>query len=376
MKFKQRMLAALFIMILVPMIMTPVYLAVSATLGGGYIQRKYRVNILQLNEFGRSLILYVLLVTLVILVITAGILGVLLYRSIVTPILYLTNATKAIRDGNIDFELTPEGNVEEIRDLFDNFEQMRVRLNEANEEKVEFDRQNRELISNISHDLRTPLTAVRGYCEGIMDGVADTPEKMDRYVRTIYNKTNEMDRLINELSFYSKITTNRIPYVFDKVSARDFFDDAAAEIGEDVRSKGVAFTYENDVPGDVTVIADVKQITRVLQNIVGNSLKYMDKPEKRILLRIDRLGDELQVSVADNGIGISAKDMPYIFDRFYRADSSRHSETGGSGIGLSIVKKIIEDHGGRVWVSSRLGEGTTIGFALREYDAAAVGQEL
>ena len=376
MKFKQRMLAALFIMILVPMIMTPVYLAVSATLGGGYIQRKYRVNILQLNEFGRSLILYVLLVTLVILVITAGILGVLLYRSIVTPILYLTNATKAIRDGNMDFELTPEGNVEEIRDLFDNFEQMRVRLNEANEEKVEFDRQNRELISNISHDLRTPLTAVRGYCEGIMDGVADTPEKMDRYVRTIYNKTNEMDRLINELSFYSKITTNRIPYVFDKVSARDFFDDAAAEIGEDVRSKGVAFTYENDVPGDVTVIADVKQITRVLQNIVGNSLKYMDKPEKRILLRIDRLGDELQVSVADNGIGISAKDMPYIFDRFYRADSSRHSETGGSGIGLSIVKKIIEDHGGRVWVSSRLGEGTTIGFALREYDAAAVGQEL
>ena len=375
MKFKQRMLAALFIMILVPMIMTPVYLAVSAALGGGYIQRKYGVNILHLNEFGRSLILYVLLVTLLILVITAGILGVLLYRSIVTPILYLTNATKAIRDGNMDFELTPEGNVEEIRDLFDNFEQMRVRLNEANEEKVEFDRQNRELISNISHDLRTPLTAVRGYCEGIMDGVADTPEKMERYVRTIYNKTNEMDRLINELSFYSKITTNRIPYVFDRVSVRGFFDDAAAEIGEEVRSKGVAFTYENEVPGDVTVIADVKQITRVLQNIVGNSMKYMDKPEKRILLRIDRLGDEVQVSVTDNGIGISAKDMPYIFDRFYRADSSRHSETGGSGIGLSIVKKIIEDHGGRVWVSSRLGEGTVIGFALREFDAAAMGRE-
>jgi len=208
-----------------------------------------------------------------------------------------------------------------------------------------------------------------------MDGVADTPEKMERYVRTIYNKTNEMDRLINELSFYSKITTNRIPYVFDRVSVRGFFDDAAAEIGEEVRSKGVAFTYENEVPGDVTVIADVKQITRVLQNIVGNSMKYMDKPEKRILLRIDRLGDEVQVSVTDNGIGISAKDMPYIFDRFYRADSSRHSETGGSGIGLSIVKKIIEDHGGRVWVSSRLGEGTVIGFALREFDAAAMGRE-
>ena len=231
----------------------------------------------------------------------------------------------------------------------------------------EVDRQNRELISNISHDLKTPITAVKGYVEGIMDGVADTPEKMDRYIRTIYNKSIEMDGLINELTFYSKINTNRIPYTFSKVNVREFFGDASEDLLVELAAKNVAFSYENDVAPDVLVIADVEQIRRVLNNIIGNSVKYMDKDIKTIHMKVRDAGDEIETSIRDNGKGISAKDIGNIFDRFYRADSSRNSGTGGSGIGLSIVKKIMEDHGGRVWAESHEGEGTTMYFSLRKY---------
>ena len=371
MKLKRKLFTAFFIIILVPVILTAVLSLGTAVIRPEMLRTNYGIDIRHLTGPNRALILNTLLLLIVILVITAVILSIWLYRSINSPLTALTNATKSIRDGNLDFELKSESDVEEIRDLTESFEQMRIRLKQANEVKVEFDRQNRELISNISHDLRTPLTAVRGYCEGIMDGVADNPEKMERYIRTIYNKTNEMDRLINELSFYSKITTNRIPYAFDQVSVRGFFDDAVAEVSDDMHSKGVTFTYENDVPPSVTVIADPEQLTRVLHNIFSNAVKYTDKEEKRIHLRVTQLGEEVQVAVSDNGKGIAAKDLPNVFDRFYRTDSSRNSQEGGSGIGLSIVKKIVEDHGGRVWVSSKEGEGTTMAFALRIYAGEA-----
>jgi signal transduction histidine kinase len=200
-----------------------------------------------------------------------------------------------------------------------------------------------------------------------MDGVADTPEKMDRYIRTIYNKANEMDRLINELTFYSKINTNRIPYNFNKVNVREYFDDAAEELEYDLTAKNVEFEYQNAVAPEVMVIADVEQMRRVINNIVGNSVKYMDKEEKKISLHIRDAGDEIEVSITDNGKGIPSKDIGNIFNRFYRADTSRNSGQGGSGIGLSIVKKIMEDHGGRVWAESKEGEGTTMTFSLRKY---------
>ena len=368
MKLKRKLFTAFFIIILVPVVLTIVFLIGTVFLQADVLRTKYGIDVRHMDASNRSIMINIMFSMIVILVITAVILSVWLYRSINSPLMSLTRATKEIRDGNLEFELTPEGDVEEIRELFESFEQMRIRLKQANEVKVEFDRQNRELISNISHDLRTPLSAVRGYCEGIMDGVADSPEKMDRYIRTIYNKTNEMDLLINELSFYSRITTNRIPYAFDKVDVRVFFDDAADEIRDDMRSKGIAFSYENDVEPGVIIIADAEQLTRVLHNIINNSVKYMDKEEKKIHLRVTLCGDEIQVSLTDNGKGIAAKDLANIFDRFYRTDSSRHSEAGGSGIGLSIVKKIVEDHGGRVWVSSKEGEGTTMSFAVRKWE--------
>ena len=302
----------------------------------------------------------------VILISVALVVGLWVYRSIAVPLVKLKKATQNIKEGNLDFVLDVEGK-DEFSELCQDFEEMRRSLKESTEEKSLIEKENRELISNISHDLKTPITAVKGYVEGIMDGVADTPEKMDRYVRTIYNKTNEMDHLINELTFYSKIDTNRIPYTFSKLNVEDYFEDCSEEVGLELETRGIELVYANYVEKDVMVIADGEQIRRVIHNIISNAIKYMDKPKGIIQIRIKDVGDFIQIEIEDNGKGIGPKDLPYIFDRFYRTDVSRNSSKGGSGIGLSIVKKILEDHGGKVWATSRLGIGTIMYFVLRKY---------
>ena len=314
-----------------------------------------------------------ILTATIILVFTALSVGLWIYRSIAVPLVKLKKATKNIKEGNLDFVLEVEGN-DEFSQLCQDFEEMRKRLKESTEEKILMDKENKELISNISHDLKTPITAVKGYVEGIMDGVADTPEKMDRYVRTIYNKTNEMDHLINELTFYSKIDTNRIPYTFSKLNVEDYFLDCAEELGLEMETRGIELVYANYVEKGVQVIADGEQIRRVIHNIVSNAIKYMEKPRGIIQLRVKDVGDFIQVEIEDNGKGIAAKDLPYIFDRFYRTDVSRNSSKGGSGIGLSIVKKIMEDHGGKVWATSRLGIGTNMYFVLRKYQEVPMNE--
>ncbi|MGN8887166.1 sensor histidine kinase [Blautia sp. HCP28S3_G10] len=309
--------------------------------------------------------------TLIILIFTSVSVGLWIYRSVATPLVKLRRATQNIKEGNLDFVMEAEG-TDEFAELCRDFEEMRRRLKESAEEKVLMDKENKELISNISHDLKTPITAVKGYVEGIMDGVADTPEKMNRYVRTIYNKTNEMDHLINELTFYSKIDTNRIPYTFSKLNVEDYFSDCAEEIGLELETRGIQLYYANYVEKDVLVIADGEQIRRVIHNIISNAIKYMDKPKGVIQIRVKDVGDFVQIEIEDNGKGIAAKDITYIFDRFYRTDVSRNSSKGGSGIGLSIVRKILEDHGGKVWATSREGIGTIMYFVLRKYQEVPI----
>ena len=306
-----------------------------------------------------------------ILILTACALTYWVYRSVMQPLQKMQLAAKNIKEGNLDFEIRPVAD-DEMGRLAQDLEEMRVRLRDNVEEKLRYDKESKELISNISHDLKTPVTAIKGYAEGIMDGVADTPEKMQKYVRTIYNKADEMNTLINELTFYSKIDTNRIPYNFNTLSVNDYFEDCAEDLSLELEAKNVEFDYFNYVEKDVKVIADAEQIKRVIHNIVNNSLKYMDKPRAKINLRVKDVGDFVQVELEDNGKGIAAKDLPNIFDRFYRSDASRNSSKGGSGIGLSIVKKIIEEHGGKIWATSREETGTTMYFVLRKYQEVPI----
>ena len=315
----------------------------------------------------------VLAAVALILIFTAFILVFWIYHTVMGPLRKVQKAAQSIKEGNLDFEMKWKTD-DELGRLCQDFEEMRKRLKANAEEKLSFDNENKELISNISHDLKTPVTAIKGYAEGIIDGVADTPEKMDKYVRTIYNKASEMDTLINELTLYSKIDTNRIPYNFKIISVNDYFNDCSEELSIELESRNVEFGYFNYVEEDVKVIADAEQIKRVINNIINNSLKYMDKQKGKINLRVKDVGDFVQIELEDNGRGIATKDLTNIFERFYRTDASRNSSKGGSGIGLSIVKKIIEEHGGKIWATSREGTGTTMYFVLRKYQEVPINE--
>ena len=314
----------------------------------------------------RKLILDMFLAIALILVFTSIMLTQWIHKGVFEPVNQLNIAMKKIKGGNFDYRLQTESKGE-IGELYRNYEDMRLRLKESAEEKIHQEKQNRELISNISHDLKTPITAIKGYVEGIMDGVADTPEKMDKYIKTVYNKANDMDRLINELTIYSKIDNNRIPYHFHRINVAEYFGDCVEEVGLDLDSRHIRLNYSNIVSPDTKIIADPEQMRRVINNIISNSVKYMDKKQGVIDIRILDEVDSIRVEIEDNGKGISPKDLPKVFERFYRTDASRNSSQGGSGIGLSIVKKIIEDHGGYIWATSKEGEGTCMHFVLRKY---------
>ncbi len=314
----------------------------------------------------RKLLVDMFVAIFLILIFTGLMLTRWIHKGVFDPVNELNVAMRRIKEGNFDYVLQTDVKGE-IGDLYRNYEDMRLRLKENAEENRESEKQNRELVSNISHDLKTPITAIKGYVEGIMDGVADTPEKIDKYIKTIYNKANDMERLINELTYYSGIDNNRIPYNFHRINVSDYFGDCIEEVGLDLEQKNIQLNYSNLAGSDTVVIADPEQMKKVINNIISNSVKYMDKPHGIIDIRILDEADSIRIEIEDNGKGIVQKDLPKIFERFYRTDASRNSAQGGSGIGLSIVKKIIEDHGGYIWATSRDGEGTCMHFVLRKY---------
>ena len=385
MKLRTKLVISFVTMITIPTILTTAFIFGIARYQIGVIEHTYGITGEEYKDFAKSIrvlgdmpeiqqfIISACIAVVLILAFTAMIMMVWIYGSIISPIHKLQEAAQNVEEGNLNFEIKPEKD-DEMGRLMQAFEKMRIRLRDNAEEKLKSDRESKELISNISHDLKTPITAIKGYVEGIMDGVADTPEKMDRYIKTIYNKANEMDLLINELTFYSKIDTNRIPYNFTTISAKQYFGDCAEDLFMELEAKGVQFRYRNYLETDSKVIVDPEQLRRVISNIVGNSVKYMDKSDPSITMDLKDVGDFVQIELGDNGKGIAAKDLPNIFDRFYRTDASRNSSKGGSGIGLSIVKKIVEEHGGKIWATSEEGVGTTMYFVIRKYQEVPMNE--
>ena len=382
MKIRSKLFLGFFLIIGVPMIllgasvitftsyhMDELYALQVETATAEEIAQAVKLYALDVRQYISNLMILISLVVPVIVIC----LVLWIYHSIVTPIHMLQVATQNIKNGNLDFEVEVH-NKDEIGELCEDFEEMRIRLKDNAEEKLRSEQQSKELISNISHDLKTPITAIKGYVEGLIDGVADTPEKQNKYLQTVYSKAIDMDHLINELSFYSKIDTNKIPYTFSRLNVVGYFEDCAEDLSRELEDEHIGFSYQNYVDDSVQMIADAEQIKRVINNIVGNSKKYSDKADTKIHMTIKDVGDFVQVEIEDNGKGIAAKDLPYIFDRFYRTDASRNSSKGGSGIGLSIVKKIMEDHGGKIWVTSKEGIGTVMYLVLIKYQEVPVNE--
>lgn len=290
-----------------------------------------------------------------------------LYKSIVKPIGELKLAAERMKNGDLDFSVESEAE-DEIGELFTTFEEMRVRMKEQIEVGMQYERESKELMSNISHDLKTPITAIKGYVEGVLDGVADTPEKQEKYFRTIYSKANDMEKMIEELFLYSKLDSNSETYSFARVNLNDYFEDCIEEISVDLEERNIDLGFFNYADKDVLIIADPEKLKRVITNIINNSAKYIGDKKGIINIRIHEEAEFVQVEIEDNGKGIAKKEIPRIFERLYRTDASRNSAQGGSGLGLSIAKKIVEEHGGRIWATSKENIGTCICFVLRKYE--------
>ena len=366
-KLKTKMMILFLAIILVPLTC-----GIVVFFGYGYYENIDVIHELNKNEImigamiNRRLMKYLVIAMVVILIITSAIITAWLNRDIYRPLKELSVAMQHISVGDFDYHMNG-GREDEIGILYDNYEQMRLQLKESEEEKEQNEKKSKELVSNISHDLKTPITSIKGYVEGIMDGVADTPEKIDKYIKTIYNKANDMDKLINELTTYSGIDSNKIPYHFHILNVSDYFSHCVEEVGLDLESKNIHLNFTNLVSPDTCVVADPEQLKKVINNIISNSVKYMGHDNGVIDIRILDESESVKIEIEDDGKGIASKDIGNIFERFYRTDSSRNSLQGGSGIGLSIVKKIIEDHGGYVWATSKEGEGTCMHFVLRKY---------
>lgn len=371
MSLKKRLIVTFLLLLIFPMVMTGILIFISREL-------------LDEGNFGvlpegmvHLTILQAVITMILVLTLTGLVLIIWLYRSIIRPLNLLTMATNKIKDGDLDFTLPTEPeSTDELEQLCEDFEDMRIQLKKQIDTRLQYEKDTIELISNISHDLKTPLTAIKGYTEGILDGVADTPEKQKKYLKTIYTKASDMTVLVDELSFFSKIDSNIVPYNFRIFCADDFFNDCVEEMSLDTEVKNVTLDYISKLRKGQRIIADLEQLRRVMNNLIGNSVKYMDKDSGSIVILAEDYDDYVRISVQDNGSGIDEKDIPYIFDRFYRADSSRNSKKGGSGLGLAITKKIIEDHNGKIDVRSTPGKGTCISFTLLKEESPNASLEL
>jgi histidine kinase len=310
-------------------------------------------------KFTRTFFPLLLAMLILILIFTNGLLTYYVSKSIIKPINSLKDAAEKIGQGQLDDPLVVKGK-DEISQLTHSFEEMRKQLKSSTEMQKQYEINRKELIAHISHDLKTPITAIKGYVEGIRDGVANTADKQERYLQTIYQKSVDLDHLIDELFLYSKLDLKKLPFHFIILNLKSYLVDFVEELSFELEKRNIQLSFHYDEQMSYFIKADQEKLRRVFSNIMDNSLKYMDKESGEIAISLVAKKEQIIVSIHDNGPGIPEASLPYVFDQFFRAEQSRNKLTGGSGLGLSIAKMIIAEHSGDITANSQPGAGTTI----------------
>jgi len=285
-----------------------------------------------------------------------------LSKRIIKPLSLLKTAVADISKGDLGLEIVEVGD-QEIKDLCADFEKMRIQLKDTTHLKKKYDDNRTMLVSSISHDLKTPITSIKGYVKGILDGVANTPEKVELYLKTVYSKSEQMDVMIDDLLLYSKLDLSQLPFNFEKTDIIDYFNYCIHESSLELEKANIEISLKYDFEGPKYVKIDRERLMRVILNIIDNSRKYMDKKKGEITILLRETNSSIIIEIRDNGSGIEENDVNKIFDRFYRADSAR-SEANGSGLGLAIAKQIVEGHKGTIWAVSHENHGTSILISL------------
>lgn len=285
-------------------------------------------------------------------------------QTIVKPINKIAHGADEIARGNLDYEIDYKS-TNELGQTVESFNDMRRRLKESIESQKKAEKERQILVAGVAHDLRTPLTSAKGYAEGIIDGIADTPEKQQRYLETICSSISETEKILDDLLTLSRLELQSYEINPTKVNVKEFFDDGASEIGLMLEGVNFDFEYNNRCSKEAEILIDADRFSRVINNIISNSVKYAKEDKKgEVRLTLEEYEHSVIIEISDNGIGVDQKSLANIFDPMYRADPARTRVSQGSGLGLSVCKQIVELHSGSIWARSRLGEGLSIFISL------------
>lgn len=314
---------------------------------------------------------YKLLIMLVLLVTFKEVAGVFvsrrIYNRVLKPVEDLKKGFYEVSKGNYGVEV-PLGYEPEISELVKAFNQMSQQLRTSEIEKQKYEENRKALVASISHDLKTPITSINGFVEGILEGVANTPEKQVSYMRVIQDNARYMNRLIDDLLLYSKLDLNQLNFEFKQINIGDYVTELFEELVFEHEEKGVAMVFDNSLTSEeaaeTTLWIDPKEMTRAIRNIVGNAVMHSGTETLEICFKLQKEADAVTLKILDNGRGIPKDQLGQIFQRFFRGDASRSSASGGSGLGLAIAQEIVEAHSGKIWATSEGGKGTEIGICL------------
>ena len=264
----------------------------------------------------------------------------------------------------INFEIE---HLNELGDTCRDFDDMRLRLRESIEKQQQAEESRKEMLAGIFHDLSTPLTSIQGYLSGILDGVADTPQKREHYLRTAYQTACEMDKLVDSLFLFTKLDVGGVPFHTELVDLGGYLADYCEEAQLRFAPQDFHIRFENRCGGPAFVMIDRFQLGRAVQNLVDNSFKYRKgTPNDELRVVLSREEGAVTIRFADNGLGIAPGEAGKIFESFYRTDPARSAAVKGNGLGLAITRQIIETMGGTIRAAGELEKGLTVTVTLPE----------
>lgn len=279
------------------------------------------------------------------------------------PLRRLEEAAARIGAGDLDKPAEPTGD-KEIREVFAAFETMRKELKASLEKQLALERNRRELVAALSHDLRTPITAIRGYVEGLRDGIPKDEEARRRYLAVVDEKARLLDRLIGDLFLFSRMELQGFCLEREKVDLAGFVAAAVEEIGEEHPWLRIVWTRRDAGAASV----DRDHLRRAVRNICENSLRH--GKAGTLELSVEASPDVLRIRIADDGGGIAPGEEDLVFAGLYRGDGSRNQRDGGSGLGLAVVRQVLEAHGGRAWAERLSPRGLAVILELPAPEAA------
>lgn len=281
-------------------------------------------------------------------------------KRIIAPVNQLLNSAYRIEQGDLSTPITYRGE-DEFETLCDAFNHMQEHLKQEQEKNAAFECARTDMVAGISHDLRTPLTSIKGYVKGILDGVAATPEKQQAYLKIVYEKAISMEKLLQKLFLYSKLETGNLPFNFIETDMNEFLGKYIQQEMPELEHRGVSLNYTVVSDYEYPVVIDTEQLTRVMGNLLENAMKYSQNPALKIEIKLERNNAFATIIVKDNGVGVSEDKIGQIFEQFYCADEARGK---GNGLGLYIVKHIVTVHQGTITAENDKGLKITIKIPL------------